>query len=128
MSNGYIECQFHVLIKLKVNDKANSFLLFTHYINKIMFSGFFCMFCPPANFLFLDKHCTFIQQHIIIRVPSKQYSNLTETERREITLVQQKLMRRMNAPRGRHIYSFANIREVSIKIWRKAASDNNRKN
>ena len=61
-------------------------------------------------------------------MPSKQFGNLTETDRREITLVQQKLMRRMNAPRGRHIYSFANIREVSIKIWRKAASDNNRKN
>ena len=29
-------------------------------------------------------------------MPSKQFGNLTETDRREITLVQQKLMRRMN--------------------------------
>ena len=54
-------------------------------------------------------------------MPSKHFGKLTETERREITLVR-KMMRLTNA-RGRHIYSFANIREVSIKTWRKAAND-----
>ena len=52
-------------------------------------------------------------------MPSKLFGNLTETEEGEITLLK-KLMRFMNA-RGRHIYSFANIRKVSIETWRNAA-------